>query len=34
MPAFAKPRGILTETEIASLVEFALANLPTEPKSN
>ena len=34
MPAFGKPRGILTETEIESLVEFALARLPTEPKPN
>lgn len=34
MPAFAKPRGILTEEEITSLVEFALSHLPTEPKAN
>jgi mono/diheme cytochrome c family protein len=34
MPAFGKPRGILTEAEIDSLVEFALAHLPTEPKPN
>jgi mono/diheme cytochrome c family protein len=34
MPAFAKPRGILTAAEIESLVAFALAKLPTEPRPN
>ncbi len=34
MPAFAKPRGILTDAEIESLVEFALAKLPTDPRPN
>ena len=34
MPAFAKPRGVLTTDEIESLVAFALSHLPTEPKTN
>jgi mono/diheme cytochrome c family protein len=34
MPAFAKPRGILTEAEIESIVAFAIAKLPTAPRSN
>ncbi len=34
MPAFAKPRGILTKAEIDSLVAFALKQLPTEPRTN
>ena len=34
MPGFAKPHGILNETEIDSLVEFALARLPKDPQSN
>lgn len=34
MPGFAQPHGILTEAEIESLVEFALARLPTAPKTN
>jgi hypothetical protein len=35
MPAFAQARGgPLTEAQVASLVEFALSHLPTEPRKN